>query len=157
MAPVTRPPWEPPVAGTEAEQLLGSLNRLRATFRWKAGGLDADGLRARVGASSMTLGGLLKHLALVEDYYFTGRLAGEALGPPWDAADMEADPDWEWRSAAEEAPERLYGLWDAAVERSRAKLAAALTDGGLDQPVSVGWPDGRSPSLRAATTGAPST
>jgi hypothetical protein len=56
-------PWEPPVAGTEAEQLLGALDRLRATFRFKADGLDADGLRARIGASSLTLGGLLKHLA----------------------------------------------------------------------------------------------
>jgi hypothetical protein len=33
------------------------------TFRWKAGGLDAEGLQIRVGASALTLGGLLKHLA----------------------------------------------------------------------------------------------
>jgi lysophospholipase L1-like esterase len=33
-------------------------------------GLDAAGLNATVGASSMTLGGLLKHLALVEDEFF---------------------------------------------------------------------------------------
>jgi Protein of unknown function (DUF664) len=59
-------PWEPPIAGTEAEQLVGALDRLRTTFRWKAGGLDAAGLQTRVGASAMTLGGLLKHLALVE-------------------------------------------------------------------------------------------
>ena len=36
-------PWEPPLAGTEVEQLLGALNRLRTTFRWKADGLDAAG------------------------------------------------------------------------------------------------------------------
>ncbi|HEV7147774.1 MAG TPA: hypothetical protein VGN48_12345, partial [Pedococcus sp.] len=55
------PPWEPALAGTEAEQLVGALDRLRITFRWKAGGLDAAALQSRVGASSLTLGGLLKH------------------------------------------------------------------------------------------------
>ena len=37
--------WEPPLAGSEVEQVLGALDRLRATFRWKAGGLDAPGLQ----------------------------------------------------------------------------------------------------------------
>jgi len=55
------------MAGDEIATLLGSLERQRATFAWKCGGLDAAGLQATVGASSMTLGGLLKHLALVED------------------------------------------------------------------------------------------
>ena len=59
--PDALPPWEPPFAGTEAEHLVGALDRLRATFRWKADGLDAAGLRARVGACSLTLGGLLEH------------------------------------------------------------------------------------------------
>jgi Protein of unknown function (DUF664) len=58
---VTDTPWEPPLAGTEVEHLLGALDRLRATFRWKADGLDEAGLGVRVGASSLTLGGLLKH------------------------------------------------------------------------------------------------
>lgn len=57
-------PWEPPMAGTEAAHLTGALDRLRTTFRWKADDLDATGLQARVGASSLTLGGLLKHLAI---------------------------------------------------------------------------------------------
>jgi hypothetical protein len=52
--PDALPPWEPPFAGTEAEHLVGALDRLRATFRWKADGLDAAGLRARVGACSLT-------------------------------------------------------------------------------------------------------
>src|ERR671935_200400 len=34
-------PWEPPLAGSEAEHLAGAPDRLRTTFRWKAdGGLD---------------------------------------------------------------------------------------------------------------------
>jgi hypothetical protein len=42
---------EPPVAGDETATLLGSLERERAIFAWKTGGLDAAGLRATVGAS----------------------------------------------------------------------------------------------------------
>lgn len=140
-------PWEPPIAGTEAEHLVGALDRLRTTFRWKADALDAAGLRARIGASSMTLGGLLKHLALVEDDYFGAKLSGEPMGAPWDAYD-ESDPEWEWSSAAADTPEELYRLWDRAVARSRARLARALENGGLDQPVNLSWPDGRRPSLR---------
>ena len=144
----TDPPWEPPVAGTEVEHLLGSLDRLRATFRWKADGLDASGLQARVGASEMTIGGLLKHLALVEDYYFGLRLGGEPLDERWDTEAMEADPDWEWHSAAADAPEDLYALWDGAVARARTRLGSALAGGGLEQLVGEPWPDGRQPSLR---------
>jgi len=142
------PPWEPPLAGTEAEHLVAALDRLRTTFRWKADGLDSEGLQARIGASSLTLGGLLKHLALVEDHYFVGKLAGEPLGAPWDAGDWDGDPDWEFTSAADDSPAELYALWDAAVARARERLDAALANGGLDQPVDLTWSDGRKPSLR---------
>jgi len=39
-------------------------------------------------------------------------------------------------------------LWTAAVERSRALVREALTEGGLDQLAKFTWPDGRSPSFR---------
>jgi uncharacterized damage-inducible protein DinB len=141
-------PWEPPLAGTETEHLLAALDRLRTTFRWKADDLDAAGLRTRVGASSLTLGGLLKHLAAVEDYTFTTKLAGEPIGAPWDATGWDGSNDWEFSSAASDTPEELYAYWDGAVERSRARLGAALPQGGLDQLIHVTWPDGRHASLR---------
>jgi hypothetical protein len=141
-------PWEPPAAGTEAEQLLGALDRLRTTFRFKADDLDSAGLSARVGASTLTLGGLLKHLAAMEDYTFTTKLRGEPVGAPWDALGHDGSNDWEFATAANDSPEQLYELWDGAVERSRARLAAALADGGLDQLVHAAWPDGRHASLR---------
>lgn len=144
----TKPPWEPPVAGTEVEHLRAALDRLRMTFRWKAGGLDSAGLRTRVGASALTLGGLLKHLALVEDHYFTFRLHGRDPGPPLNEVDWDANPDWDFTSAADDSPEQLYALYDAAVARSRAALDEALADGGLDRPVDLGWQDGQRPSLR---------
>ncbi|MFB9238073.1 DinB family protein [Plantactinospora siamensis] len=141
-------PWEPPFAGTEPEQLLGALDRLRATFRWKTDGLDPAGLNTRIGASTLTLGGLLKHLAAVEDFHFTTKLRGEPLGEPWKSFGWDGSDDWELQSAADDTPEQLYALWDAAVERSRTRLGAALADGGLDQPVNVTAPDGQHASLR---------
>jgi hypothetical protein len=144
----TDTPWEPPIAGTEVEQLLGALDRLRWTFRWKADGLDATGLQARIGASTLTLGGLLKHLAACEDYMSTTKMRGEPIGAPWDANGWDGSNDWEFASAADDSPEELYGLWDGAVERSRARVRAALADGGLDQPVHASFPDGRHASLR---------
>jgi hypothetical protein len=50
----------------EAETLLRVLERNRRTFAWKTSGLDESGLRATTAASTMTLGGLIKHMALVE-------------------------------------------------------------------------------------------
>jgi Protein of unknown function (DUF664) len=141
-------PWERPLAGTEAEHLSGALDRLRATFRWKADDLDASGLRTRVGASALTLGGLLKHLALIEDYTFTRKLSGAPIGAPWDAIGSDGSDDWEFTSAAEDTPEQLYVLWDGAVGRSRARLSAALAAGGLDQLAHAHEPDGRHASLR---------
>jgi hypothetical protein len=146
---------EPPLAGDETATLLGSLERQRATLAWKCGGLDADGLRATLAPSSITLGGLLKHLALVEDYYFSRLLLGRNPGPPWDMVDWDAHPDWDWQSAAEDTPEQLLTLWQDAVARSRSVVMEALADGGPEQlgryinpPDSRPEHRGKSPSLR---------
>ncbi len=142
-------PWEPPTAATEAEHLLGALDRQRATFRWKADGLDDDGLAVRVGASAMTLGGLLLHLAAVEVLYSTWRLDGSPPLGPWDPASWDTDEGWAatfdvgGRGAAE-----VYRVYDDAVVASRDRFADALGRGGLDQPVAVSAPDGQHASLR---------
>lgn len=142
-------PWyEPPLAGTEVEHLVGALERQRATFRWKADALDTTGLRLRIGVSALSLGALLKHLALVEDATFTMKLSGEPLGEPWAGTPLRPANDWEITSACDDTPDELYALWDGAVARSRARLTAALERGGLDQPVHIAAPDGRHASLR---------
>jgi hypothetical protein len=146
---IEQAPSEPPLAGDETATLLGSLERQRAIFAWKCGGLDAAGLHAKVGASSITLGGLLKHLALVEDDTFPQKLLGRDPVAPWNTVDWDADHDWEWRSAAEDAPEELYALWQDAVARSRSAVEETLADGDLDQLVTrVTNARGESPSLR---------
>src|SRR5262249_35239046 len=139
---------EPPLAADETATLLGFLDYQRATLAWKCGGLDAAGLRATTASSSITLGGLLNHIAWVEDYWFSRRLHGRDPQPLWQGVDWKADPDWEWHSAADDSPEQLFAIWQEAVANSRTLVAEALADGGLDQPAQVAWPDGGSPSLR---------
>jgi uncharacterized damage-inducible protein DinB len=139
---------EPPLAADETGTLLGFLDYQRATLAWKCAGLDAAGLRATVGASTMTLGGLLKHMAYVESDWFSRSLHGRDRQPPWDAVDWKADPDWEWHSAAEDSPEQLLALWLDAVARSRVLVSEALSGSGLEQLAKRTWPDGSAPSLR---------
>lgn len=138
---------EPPLAANEWDTLLGFLDYQRATFAWKCRGLDAAGLRTSIAASTMTLGGMVKHMSLVEDYWCANRLHGEPQ-LPWRDIDWDAEPDWEWRSAADETPEQLRDLWEATVERSRQRLSVAYAAGGLGHLAATPWPDGTSPSLR---------
>lgn len=142
------PPWEPPFAGSESAHLLGSLDRLRATFRWKADGLDHDGLRATMPSSTLTVAGLLKHLAAQEDYAAAVKIAGAPMPSVWDANDWDRDDDWELNSAVDDAPEVLYARYDDAVIRSRSTVAAALAERGLDGDSAVRLDDGSPVSVR---------
>jgi uncharacterized damage-inducible protein DinB len=144
---VTDTPWEPPLAGSELEHLVGALERLRTTFRWKADDLDAADLQTRIGASALTIGGLLKHLAFGEDHIFTSKLTGEPVGAPWQSL-WDGTDDWEFTSAADDSAEQLYAFWDDAVARSRVRVDEALTRGGLDQLVHASSPDGEHANLR---------
>src|SRR5690606_40049620 len=95
---------EPPLEGGEEDQLLGFLDYQRQTLEWKCSRLGPDALRATTSASAMTLGGLLKHLSFVENHWFARRLHGLPAEPPWGAVDCARDPDWEWRTAADDTP-----------------------------------------------------
>ena len=143
------PPWEPPMSGTEVEHLRGSLTRLRTTFRWKADGLDLDGLAHTVGTSELTLGKLLKHLACVEDEKFGQALSGAGYGPPWAGMPEFGGPPHEYVFATDGLqPEELYRMWDDAVRRSEQRLDSALSDDGLGQRIALGSDDGLVVSLR---------
>lgn len=141
------PPWEPPFHGDEHEAVFAALDRLRVTFRWKAADLDEAGLRATTASSAMTLGGLLQHLALIDDWYVQVRILGRPMPQPWVDLDWEAQPDgWEW--AAEHAPELLYDLYDGAAARSRAAVEEIAARGGLDADSAVTLPDGSPVNIR---------
>lgn len=139
---------EPPLAGDETATILGFLDYQRATLAWKCSGLDTAGLNTKIAASSMTLGGMLKHLAYVEDGWCSHSLHGRDRQAPWDTVDWAADNDWDWHSAADDSPEQLLTIWNDAVSRSRVLVTQALDDGGLGRLAQRKWPDGRSPSVR---------
>ncbi|MGA8248221.1 MAG: DUF664 domain-containing protein [Nocardioides sp.] len=120
--------------GDETQTALITLERNRLTFAWKCADVDHEGMTRRIGASTVTLGGLLKHLAWVEELYFQHHLAGGPALAPFDRLDLEADwDDWAWRTAADDDPDELRALWTGAVHRSRESLARALSEGGLEQ------------------------
>lgn len=138
---------EPPVGAGEIETLLGFLDYQRSTLEWKTRGLDAAGLTQRVSPSSMTLGGILKHLAWVEDHWFSYFLFNVDRSEPWKSVDWSADQNWEWNSASSDSQEDLRALWTAACERSRENVRSVIS-AGLGQRAVRTWPNGESPSLR---------
>ena len=146
--PLHAPVAEPARTAGEAEMLLFALARSRATFAWKVGGLDEAGLRQEHPPSTMTLGGLVKHMAGVEERTMALAVTGRRPAPPWDTMDPGDDPDFEWRTSRTDSPEELYTLWREAVARSEAVTQAALADGGLDRPVAITLDDGPPPNLR---------
>ncbi|KGM12905.1 mycothiol transferase [Cellulomonas bogoriensis] len=142
-------PWEPPLAGSEIEHLLGSLTRLRTTFRWKTDALDTEGLSRTVGASTLTLGNLLKHLACAEDQKFGPSLTGAPYGPPWAGMPgYDGTPTQYTFDTRGHEPADLYRMWDEAVRRSDERLHQALRTGDLGQQVALAADEGMVVSLR---------
>lgn len=139
---------EPPIAGDETAAIIGALERQRALFAWKCGGLDADAMRTALAPSTMTLGGLIKHVACVEDTHFARLWLAQPPPAPWADVDWETNPNWEWDSATEDSPTELMQQWERSCERSRHILERALTHGGLEQLGAYRTKDGQSPNLR---------
>jgi hypothetical protein len=118
-----RRPGARPDSTDEVTNLTRFLDEQRAVFRRKAGGLDHDQLQRTLPPSDLTLGGMVKHLAFVEDWWL-GRTLRDEQDPLWAGVDWDADEDWDWHSAAGDTPEALWALWDASVARSREAVAA---------------------------------
>jgi len=121
---------EPPLAGSELDTLLGSLERMRRTLAWKCADLDAAAMATTIGASTMTIGGLLRHLARAEVDSFSWKLHD---GERASGSDSEEgwDRDWRWTDADD--PSEAWQHWRSAVDGSRRRIAAAVADGGLDR------------------------
>jgi uncharacterized damage-inducible protein DinB len=142
---------EPPYDSAEAATLLGFLDYQRATLQRKCRGLSDEQLRVTLPPSPITLCGLLKHLACVEDSWLTEVVRRQPLPEPWASVDFEADPDWTWHSAAADAGEALRALWADAVNRSRRVMDAKFSDDedaalsethpawGREDPISLRW------------------
>jgi hypothetical protein len=128
---------EAPLRADEVTALRGFLDYQRDTFRWKCSGLTQEQLALAHPPSTMTLSGMMKHLALNEVGWFGQTLAGTPYPQPFGDIDWDADPDWEWRTAAADSPEELRDLYDDCVRRADAAIVAALAGNGLDA-LSVG-------------------
>ena len=76
----------------------------------------------------MTLGGMIAHLAVVESYWFTEVFRDRPAMPPFDGVDWDADPDWEWHTAAGQSATELWELLDRAVAGSDAVVEETLAD-----------------------------
>ena len=124
---------DPPLHADEATTVRAFLAYQRDTFRWKTAGLTREQLATRLPSSEMTLGGMMKHLALVESSWFSEDLLGQPLIAPFDGVDWSVDRDWEWHSAADDSPEELRALFDASAAASDRIIDEAIVSGdGLD-------------------------
>lgn len=140
---------DPPQDSDEVTTLRTFVDYFRNTLRLKAGGLDRADLARTLPPSELTLAGLVKHLAGVEDYWFGEVLRSEPEDEPWASADWDTDGDWDFTSATQDEPADLWALYEASVARSEARLAAAVQDGGTDPltqtvggrrgPISLRW------------------
>ncbi|MFN8156400.1 MAG: DinB family protein [Candidatus Nanopelagicales bacterium] len=109
----------------EAATLIAFLDYQRMTLEWKCSRLDDAALAVRLPTSALSLGGMLRHLTRVEDYWFSeclGRLDGSL--PPWDTLEWAA----EWDDHVGFTGEELRAEWDAAILRSRAVVDARLAE-----------------------------
>ncbi len=118
----------PPSDAGELETLVGFLDFHRATLAWRTGGLDDTQLATVLPPSAMTLGGLLTHLAYVEDHWFHDVVAEQPRREPWSGVDWAVDRDWDWDHAARLGGDGARALWTASVERSREVVAQQLAD-----------------------------
>src|SRR5262245_53621427 len=78
----TAPRVDPAPQGTERETVVAFLGWLRDTLRIKCAGLDAEQLARRaVEPSTLSLLGLVRHLADVERVWFRRVMAGQQAPP----------------------------------------------------------------------------
>jgi len=112
--PTTRP--EPPLAGDERVTLRGFLDYHRATLAWKCDGLtDEDLRRASMPPSTLTLLGLVRHMAEVERHWFRRVVGGETVRHVWsEDGDFQAAYD-----AGASTRDEAFGAWQAEVAAAR--------------------------------------
>ncbi len=131
---VAGPRVGPPLHGDEVATLRAYLDYQRDTLRLKCSGLTQAQLAQEHPPTSLTLAGLMKHLALVDYHWFVVIYTGGQLPSPFDEVDFDADPEWEFRTARDDSPETLRALFDECVAAADRVLDDALAKGGLEQP-----------------------
>jgi uncharacterized damage-inducible protein DinB len=115
-----------PTSGGEREQLEAWLDYHRQTLLLKCAGLTADRLRERaVPPSTLSLLGLVRHLAEVERGWFRVRFAGESLAYYWITDDNQ---DAEFDDVDTADPQEAFDAFDREVKGARAAAAGRSLD-----------------------------
>ncbi|MEU9117843.1 DinB family protein [Streptomyces sp. NPDC048483] len=116
-----------PAAAGEREMLQGWLDFHRDTLLAKCAGLTPDQLvRTSAPPSTLTLLGLVRHMALVERSWFRERFAGEALE---DLYDLERNFDADFDDAEPAGAQTDFATFRAEVDAADA----TVRDRGLDE------------------------
>ena len=120
-APSVDRPGGPNVA-PERRAAEDLLEYHRATLLWKCAGLTGDQLATRaVPPSTMSLLGLVRHMADVERSWFRRRVAGEPIDHLFSS---DASPDGDFDDVDPAAAEADFATYRAEVEIARAIQAA---------------------------------
>jgi uncharacterized damage-inducible protein DinB len=128
----------------ERATLLEYLQRYRLTMEMKCADLDADQLASRsVPPSTMSLLGLIRHMADVERHWFRRVMAQSGAPPLYWSEDV---PDADWRGAAAD-PALVDDAWRAW--RGEVAFAEKLVADSPDLGVKGVEPDGSTPELRS--------
>ena len=131
--------------GDERLMLRQFLDYYRAVLERKTSGLDGDQLNIAIEPSNLTLGGLLLHMAGVEEGWFSENFLDRPLGEPWIGIDWHATPDWELDNAHTFTPEEIGGYFRRACQLARTIEKDAQS---LDQRSAKTHPSGTSFTLR---------
>jgi uncharacterized damage-inducible protein DinB len=131
---------DPPYEAGERAMLDAWLDYHRATLAMKCDGLSDAQLRERaVPPSTLSLLGLVRHMADVERNWFR-RVLGGGDAPPLYWSDDDPDGDFDNVDTADVADG--FAVWRSACEWARqATAAASLETTGLrrGEPVSLRW------------------
>ena len=139
----TDPRTDPPFTGDERATLAGFLRYQRETLERKCAGLDADALARRaVEPSTLSLLGLVRHLADVERAWFR-RVLARRDDPPLFYSEADRDGDLDGAAADPALVDEAWAAWRAEVAFAERFVASHdLGDAGHDPrygPVSVRW------------------
>jgi hypothetical protein len=114
-----------PALGDERTTLAESLRCARLTLEMKCEGLDAEAMARRaVEPSTMSLLGLVRHLAEVERGTFRVLMAGQDV-PRLFTSDTDRDGDFDGAVADPRVVEQAWAAWRAEAEFSTRFLAEA--------------------------------
>lgn len=114
-----------PTLGDERTTLVEALRCQRLTLELKCSGLDADAMAARaVEPSTMSLLGLVRHLAEVERGTFRTLMAGQDA-PRLFCSDTERDADFDGAVADPQVVAEAWNAWRAEVDFAERFVADA--------------------------------